>query len=556
MRPRARAALLALAAVAAFGAVVAIQLGRSRHGASEPAEGLALPAPAEPPPPAGLAPAGSAVERGTVPRAGPREEPARPTRPALRIRLQLGALASEDLPRATVVLRLLGADGVESTLATPAAPRATETVVQGAEGVRGSASSEGGSTDIIVQGLPPGAVRALAVVRSGAGRVLGMAGPLSIPVGASEALLDVVPSDRLGTVTVDVRRGGAPFGPAAFAVRAGGLTVDSVSGVRGRAAPVRVPTGAPLEVALVDAPGQEDLGLPPPQELTLAPREARDATFELDEGVAFTIHALGPDGRPLPFHARVWVDREGRGPRPAPGLLLTSGPLLEHVGRGPAGELSVLVIPTRTGAPTWAHASLSGRTAVPVDVRVGLEGGVLDLRLVDEDGAPRAGWQVELVRTDASDLDAFSAWSGSVDATGHLRTPPLPAGAYLLEVGGRLVRPVSLPEAGLVMSLAAPALSSPPASGPVLDVTMSDPAGQPRALASAFVRPEGEGWGVRLVPRRDEPGRFEAVVLSAGRFRVVAPWTWGAGARHGAIDVPVTLPGEGVLRIDVRVPPP
>ncbi len=556
MRSRARAALLALAAVAAFGAVVAIQLGRYRPVSLAPGEFPAAPAPAEPPPAPGLAPAGSAAERGVPDPAGRRAEPARPTRPALAIRLEHAALAAEELARATIFLRVLGADGVESTLVASAAQRAGTAGVQGAENLRGSVLPQGSRTDVLVEGLPPGAVRALAVVRSGTGIVLGIGGPLSIPVDAREALLDVVPSDRLGAVTVDVRRGGAPFGPAAFAVRAGGLTVDSVSGVRGRAAPVRVPTGAPLEVALVDAPGQEDLGLPPPQELTLAPREARDATFDLDEGVPFTLRALGPDGRPLPFHARVWVDREGRGPRPAPGLLLTSGPLLEHVGRGPAGELSVLVIPTRTGAPTWAHASLSGRTVVPIDVRVGLDGGVLDLRLVDEDGAPRAGWQVELVRTDASDLGAFSAWSGSVDATGHLRTPPLPAGAYLLEVGGRLVRPVSLPETGLVMSLAAPALSGPPASGPVLDVTMSDPAGQPRALASAFVRPEGEGWGLRLVPRRDEPGRFEAVVLSAGRFRVVAPWTWEAGARHGAIDVPVTLPGEGVLRIDVRVPPP
>ncbi len=88
----------------------------------------------------------------------------------------------------------------------------------------------------------------------------------------------------------------------------------------------------------------------------------------------------------------------------------------------------------------------------------------------------------------------------------------------------------------------------------MLDVTVSDADGQPRALASAYVRPEEDGWGRRL--GGDEPGRFVALVLAAGRFRVVAPWTWTAGPRHGPVDVPVTLLGEGTVRLDVRVPPP
>ncbi len=151
--------------------------------------------------------------------------------------------------------------------------------------------------------------------------------------------------------------------------------------------------------------------------------------------MSFAIRALDRTGSPLPFRALVWRDGEGREPRPAPGLLLTTGTALEHTGRGPVGDLSVLVIPTHTGAPTWARVPLAGRAVVPIDVRVGLEGGVLDLRLVDEDGAPRALWQVDLVRADASELSAFVSWSGSADLEGHVMTPPLPAGAYLLEVG-------------------------------------------------------------------------------------------------------------------------
>jgi len=549
-----RVALLIAAALGVFAGVVAIQLYRMEIARASCARPRAE-VPAERPPAAILAAAGSPAERGVAASRSVPVEPPRPSRSPLTIRLEFGVIDVNVLQRAAFHLTMLGSDDVLGSVRGWATRGGEGSVYPDSLDASSVTSLELARTDLRVSGLPPGPVRALAVLQVDR-TVIGIAGPISIGADVIEATLDVVPADRLGSVVADVRRDGSAFGPATVVVRAGGLVVGSLHGVRGRGASIPAPVGIPLEVSLADTPGSEELGLPPPRELTLAPRETRDVVFALDDGVPFTIRAIGPDGGALAFRALVFRDPEGRGPRPAPGLLLTYGITMEHAGRGPVGELSVLVIPMRTGAPTWARASLAGRTVVPIDVRVGLEGAVLDLRLGDDAGSRRGGWHVAMTRTDATDLGSFATWSGDVLAGGRVVSPPLPPGSYLLELGGRYVRTVTLPAEGLALTLAAPAHPSRADLGPVLDVSTSDAAGQLRTVAGAYVLPEGDGWGQRLEPRRGEPGRFEAAVLSAGRFRVVVPWTWGAGPRHGAVEVPVTLLGEGVFPVDVVVPPP
>ena len=289
-----RVALLIAAALGVFAGVVAIQLYRLeivRASCARPRAEV----PAERPPAAILAAAGSPAERGVAASRTAPVDPPRPSRSTLTIRVEHDAIDVNVLQRAAFHLKVLGSDGVEGSILGWATRDGEASEVSDSWGASAVMTADLARTDVRISGLPVGPVRALVVLRVDR-TVVGIAGPISIGADVIEASLDMVPADRLGSVVVDVRRDGAAFGPAVAVVRAGGLTVESGNGVHGRGAPMRAPVGIPLEVSLAWAPGHEELGLPPPQELTLAPRETRDVVFALDDGVPFRSAPSAPTG--------------------------------------------------------------------------------------------------------------------------------------------------------------------------------------------------------------------------------------------------------------------
>ncbi len=389
-----------------------------------------------------------------------------------------------------------------------------------------AATSRIGTTAYIaMDGLVPGEYSARAGTISSAtpllrARVEGFGHP-----SEDDLVLSLSPPDQRSYLAVRVWQGQRRVDDCKFVVDKDGERVASFSSSVDKGEIRAVPSGR-LVITIVGYPGSEELGLPPAQDVDLAPRQILDVEFQIPTGVEVLFRVHDSEGEQAPFSLSVWrIDQDGWPVYvDVAELFRARHNLTTWLGRLAPGSYVAQLSPRRGTASVWHEfAIVEGAETQSHTVTSKAQGTRLRLELVGSDGEPLAKFAYNLNRSTNDRLQDTETFIGRTDERGRQTSPPLRAGRYQLWLWNLgLVREIDLPVEGL-QRIEVPLARHPSGAsirGRVLDGVTSKP---DSGVAKVILR--GEGPWMRFA-RISADGSYSFSAVAAGDYSLLVPFSW------------------------------
>ena len=349
---------------------------------------------------------------------------------------------------------------------------------------------------------------------------------IDVPKGGMAVEVHVIDLAEFATLAFRVWDGDDPLESARLQIHVNGSHRPSVSTDASGRCEARVP-GATVITTWVDAfTGMEELTVPPPRTLRVAPRERHEIEFRIENTVPVRIRTVGPDGADVEGGGlSLWRFPAGQRPRYAGDLRRQAGDWRSF--RLPPDEYGVQAGATGELGQAWQRFTVVAGSPLVVTVPMGPSGARARLHILGESGVEGWGGAVSLGLLPEAAPESLAYANLGLDAEGRAVTAPMPDGEYRLTLRRlsryRRVR-VDRGEHEIEVSLPAP--TDPLQQGSVRGSCLYAEDGRPGGRELIQVEVAGEAWGWMATERGGGDYRVEGLPAGEVVVRVEpTPWT-------------------------------